>query len=474
MAKRTDSRKRAKHNRAQTKPINGETLRDAVNSVVGEGVFANLKFHGNTTWTPACLVTLAVVWVWSDAPQLTAAFTEAHRWSTQVLGHAAVSTYQGLMKALVAWTADLLPLLWRCLHESMETHAGEHWRVGLWLPIAVDGSRISVPRSRDNEKAFCAPGYGHGKTAKYRKSKSKGKRSRRKPKEQMQPVKPQIWVTLCWHMSLQMPWSWATGPSNSSERDHFRKMLATQKFPTNTLFCGDAGFVGYEFWKDIIDAGQSFLIRVGANVRLLRRLGYVRERGDCVYFWPDHAARRLQPPLVLRLLRLKVGRCEMHLLTNVVEEDRLTTREAIEMYQLRWGIELEFRTLKQTFGRRKLRSRTPNRALVELDWSLLGLWIIQLFAVKEQIKLGEVPKHCSASLAIQVVRATIRRWSECPDHDLWEQLQAAQKDTYLRVRSKQGRYQSNYKDKPKAGRPMVTHATERHKLLLQKYLKAAA
>jgi hypothetical protein len=41
--------------------------------------------------------------------------------------------------------------------------------------------------------------------------------------------------------------------------------------------------------------------------------------------------------------------------------------EAVRLYRLRWGIELQFRALKQTFGRRKLRSKRPDRALVELD-----------------------------------------------------------------------------------------------------------
>ena len=62
---------------------------------------------------------------------------------------------------------------------------------------------------------------------------------------------------------------------------------ATQKFPENTLFCGDAGFVGYDLWTSIIDAGHSFLIRVGGNVRLLTKLGYyARERNGIVYVGP--------------------------------------------------------------------------------------------------------------------------------------------------------------------------------------------
>src|SRR5262249_29590849 len=296
---------------------------------------------------------------WSNDATLTGAFTEARRWSIDVLGHAAMRSYQGLLSALLTWTSSLLPLLWDRLHDLMEKHGGEHWRVGRWLPLAVDGSRVSVPRNKKNEEAFCAPHFGNSRTAQYRrKKKGKSKRVRRKVKV-AQPVKPQIWITLLWHMGLQMPWSWQTGPSYAAERDHVREMLSAQQFPQNTLFCGDAGFTGYELWKTMIDAGHSFLIRVGANVKLLRKLGYVREKAGTVYCWPNEAVRRNQPPLVLRLLQLRVGDRVMHLLTNVRDEKALSGAEAVRLYRQRWGIELQFRTVKQTFGRRKLRSRTP-------------------------------------------------------------------------------------------------------------------
>jgi len=457
MAKRKDSRKKSKQE------ANGTTLRAAVAWILEANIFAHLPMHGNTGWQAVDLIMLAVVWVWSGDTTLTGAFAEAQRWSMQVLGRSAVGTYQGLLKALVTWTATLLPLMTERLHELMKEQGeqGGFWRVGLWLALAVDGSRISVPRTKDNEQALCAPNYGKGRTAKYRKKKGKGKRRRRKAK--MQPVKPQMWITLLWHMGLRMPWSWKTGPSYSSERDHFRQMLVEQKFPKNTLFCADAGFTGYDLWKEMIDTGHSFLIRVGANVTLLRKLGYVREKEGIVYFWPSSAACKQQPPLVLRLLHLQVGRCTMHLVTNVLDEKKLSVKEAIRLYKLRWGVELQFRTVKQTFGRRKLRSRTAARASVELDWSLLGLWMIQLFAVKEQIAIGAVPEHCSVSLAIQVIRTTFQRWSEIPDEAFTTKLQTATKDSYHRKTSKEARYKPDYKDKPAAGEPKVLTATQQQK-----------
>lgn len=461
MSKRKDARNRQE--------VNGETLGSAVGWIVDEGIFAHLKLHGNTKWLVADLVVLAVLWVWSDHATLTGAFTEAHHWSMKMLGRAAVGSYQGLTGALVTWTDTLLPLLWGRLQSLMEQCAGQHWRVGLWMALAIDGSRVSTPRSEDNEKAFCARNYGRGKTAKYRKKKNKNMRRRKKAKPQ--PVKPQMWITLLWHMGMRLPWCWKIGPSDSSERDHFREMLQEHRFPENTLFCGDAGFTGYDLWKTILDRGHSFLIRVGANVTLLRRLGYVREQEGLVYFWPDKAAKKKQPPLVLRLLPFQLGRCQIYVVANVLEKTRLSDAEASRLYQLRWGVELQFRTLKQTYRRRKVRSKTPELAKVELHWSLIGLWMIQLLAVKEQIKIGEPPEHSSVSLAIGVIRQMFLCWSDLPaeGEDLFSQLQAATNDTYCRKGAKQARYQPNYKDKPSAGKPTIVLAQRKHKLTLKAY-----
>src|SRR5438876_2053109 len=135
MAKRKDSRKKAKKKKAK-RPLNGETLRAAVAWAVDRQIFAQVKVHGNTAWQVVDLILLTVVWVWSNDATLTGAFAEARRWSMDVLGRAAVESYQGLLKALVTWTASWLPLLQERLHRLMEEQAGTHWRVGRWLPLA--------------------------------------------------------------------------------------------------------------------------------------------------------------------------------------------------------------------------------------------------------------------------------------------------------------------------------------------------
>lgn len=437
---------------------NIDLLKCALAWVVRPEIFDNLPVHGNTSWSAVHLVTIAILWVWSDQASLTSAFGDARQTALTFYELLSLASYQGFIRALVTWNESLRSLLWSRLQQLMEQCGGKYWRVGDFLALAVDGSRVSVPRTKSNEAAFAAKNFGKGGKAKRR---LKWKNKKRRSKKLGQPVKPQIWLTMIWHIGLKMPWCWRTGPSTSSERWHFQEMLQQHKFPKNTLFCADAGFIGYELWKTILDGQHNFLVRVGGNVHLLRKLGQVRVAHDIVYFWPRAMQRKKQPPLMARLLSFQGARGPVHLLTSVLEPKRLSLMQARNLYKQRWGVELQFRTFKQTFGRSKLRSRTADRALVELDWSLLGLWMIQLFAAKEQTAVAIPPEHSSAAVAISIIRDLVRdrHRAIASPKILSQRLRDAVKDDYQRTKPKHARYRIPFKDAPTASGPLVHIAT---------------
>jgi hypothetical protein len=452
---------------------NRAALRRAIDWIVNDGMFADLRFHGNVKWTAVALVQLAIFWVWSNESSLVAGVIEAIAQVTAIWGRAAVGSYQALTGALKAYTAALLPALWKRLQE-LSQECTPISRVGLWLALAMDGSRLNVPRTLKNEERFCKP------RTRRRKKKRRGKKRRRSASHRRvpsvrkkshydpQPVGPQMWLTLFWHIGSRLPWCWKLGPSYSSERAHVLELLSEQQFPENTLFCGDAGFVGYDFWRAIVGHSHDFLVRVGSNVRLLKRLGYVRERGGIVYCWPDAAMKKKQPPLVLRLLHFRDGRGDVYLVTSVLSEMALTDRQASEIYRRRWGIELQFRSLKQTFGRTKLRSRSPDCAEIECHWSLMGLWMVQLLALKEQAVPDEPLPQTSIAAVLRIIRTFMycvvsRASGRC----LAQQLQSATTDTYIRRSKKKSRNYPRRKEEPSAGPPQILLATPEHRVKLQ-------
>jgi Transposase DDE domain len=452
-----------------------------------EGIFAKLKFHGNTTWSPQSLVWLAIYWAWSESRNLTDAFTQAvecYRKSSRPLP---VRSYTGFMLALTRWTPRLLDILWLVLHKRMEESGGRFWRIGKWVPIAFDGSRSSAPRSELNEKAFCAPNYGKGTTAKYRKKKTKGLRRKKNQRNPSHPQEPQAWITMMWHMGLCLPWMWRLGPSNSSERTHVLEMLSQWCFPVYTLFCGDAGFIGYQFWSDILQGSADFLVRVGANVSLLTEYVDLQfEKGGTVLCWPRNAIKAKQAPLRLRLLKVRIGKTTVWMLTSVLDRADLTVKQMVKFYEMRWGIEVEFRGLKQTLDRAKLRSRNDQRLLVELNWSIMAMAIAELFALKEQLakrnskatRAQPAPDPTKRSLAqtMRALRVCLRNLNELPQpgEDLLTLLRTAVTDNYERTSSKQARYRPRNPDKKPLGDPKIRRLNPAEEKKLNEYVRKKA
>ena len=132
---------------------------------------------------------------------------------------------------------------------------------------------------------------------------------------------------------------------------------------------------------------------------------------------------------------------------------RLGRRVAIPLLQ-NWA---------STFGQpTKLLSRTPQRALVELDWSmLLGLWMIQLFAVKEQLAIASPPQCSSVALAVAMIQKARHACpgEVCNPRMLRLRLAAAVKDACQRTSSKRARDRPHFKDVPSAGKPVLIPAT---------------
>jgi len=111
---------------------NGDDLRRALNWIVSNDIFADVRLHGNVKWKPLALVCLAIFWVWSSQPGLVEAAKEAIAIVAKLFGSdfVAVTSYQALTTALVRYTPQLLPPLWARLQSLMQQSGQAAWRVG--------------------------------------------------------------------------------------------------------------------------------------------------------------------------------------------------------------------------------------------------------------------------------------------------------------------------------------------------------
>jgi len=452
--------------------VNHESLKQAVNSLFATKIFRGLKRKARegSTWTPRMLVVVALFWAWSGVEGLKERFKEARALAAKIFRWLPDpgETYNGFMKQLVKWHVELQVLCIGELRTLMKQDLFGHWKIAGFVVIAGDGSRIELPRTAANEAAYSPKRKKKG-TRKKPKGKRKGRRDkggRQAKRQSAESIRkkansPQMWLTLFWHVGTGLPWGWRTGPSGSSEREHLQEMLA--ELPENTLITADAGFMGYEFWDAVMKAGHSFVIRAGANVRLLKKLGFSREYENTIYLWPDWAAKRRLPPLTLRVVWVHNGKHPMCLITNVLSKKRLSDRQIAQIYKARWGVELFFRTFKQTFGRRKLRSHTPEHAKLEAEWSLVGLWAICLLAQREIANSGGNPRRLSPAGAIKAIQKVVchyRNRPEGPTESLGWMLRNALQDDYQRTSSKTARSYPAKRKRERTGVPKIDNASK--------------
>jgi hypothetical protein len=409
------------------------------------------------------LAAAALLWATSEASTLQERFAQARKIIQRVFRWqlAPGVSYQGFLKMLARWQPELLGVLVPHLREQMRTGHPAQWQTAGYVVFAADGSRVALARTKSLEAAF-APRRGRTRVASGKKSVS----ARSAPKQQAvtarhkKATSPQLWLTLVWHVGSGLPWAWRTGPSGASERDHLVALVP--ELPAQALLVADAGFVGYELWQTLLAAGHHFVIRVGANVRLLRQLGWTREHAQVVYMWPDYAARKRHPPLVLRLVVVQDGKQPVYLVTDL-SKSRLSDRHVATLYGARWGVEVFFRTFKQTFGCRKLRSRSAPNAQLELEWSLVGLWCVCLLGSRTLSESGQEPVRLSPAAALHAFQRTLWAYRVRPEtlaETLWAQLRLARLDHYQRRSSKTSRAYPRKKHRTPIGIPLITLATD--------------
>ncbi len=208
-----------------------------------------------------------------------------------------------------------------------------------------------------------------------------------------------MWITTLWYCGTGLPWDWRLGPSDSSERKYWLEMIADLTSPT--VFIGDAGFVGYEYANAVIEAGHHIIVRFGSNVTLLKKLGFARNREGIVYLWHSRMAKRLESPLVLRLVVCHNGKHPAYLITSLLSTREFSDANVLTAYRKRWGVERFYRHLKQTFGARKLKSRSADAAYVEMTWSFLGLRHMAVYGLKQLHDGGISPKRLSFAKLIR-------------------------------------------------------------------------
>jgi hypothetical protein len=369
-------------------------------------------------WQTQPLVFVLLVMTWCSGDSLPERFETARAFYVALhqRRRRPGQTCAGFEKALAKVPLRVLRVVADGLRRRLAGVFAERFRTDGWIPLGCDGSRLACPRSAELEQRL-----GGGAKKRRRKKKATpttppaperqpgSSPSQPKKDPKASPDMPQLWVTAVLHLGLGLLWSWRLGKGNANERQHLRQLVGT--LPVGALVVADAGYVGYHLLAALKDAGHSFLVRLSSRAPLYvpdkATLKHYRE--GLVYYWPQKVQKQDLPPLPVRLLRIRGARCNVWLLTNVVDEQRLPKKTASKFYRWRWRNEGLFRTYKRTLGKVKLLSRSVAAVHREAEGSLLAT---QLLLAQGALALQSTPTVRivlpSARKVLLEIRAEIR------------------------------------------------------------------
>jgi hypothetical protein len=311
---------------------------------------AGKRPRASSRWSAHRLITALLAMTWCCGDSLPERFETAkafyvacHRRRKQP-----GKTFAGFQQAL-----EKLPMpILRALAGGVRRRITELFdmRVHGFIPLGADGSRLTCPRSAELEKRL-------GKSNK-------------------DDTPPMVWLTALVHLSTGMLWSWRLGKGNASEQHHLIHLLKT--LPQLALLVCDAGYLGYDLLRAILDAQASFLIRMSSRAHLYTtgKVKLKRFHQGIVYYWPAWAQQQRLPPIEVRLIRIRCKKVDIWLLTNVLDPRRLSHTVAAKFFRWRWRNEGLFRTYKRTIGKVKLMSRTVAMVHREAQASLLAVQLL--------------------------------------------------------------------------------------------------
>ena len=407
----------------------------------------------SSRWTTQSLVLVLLLMTWCCGDSQPERFETAKAFCVVCLPkrRRPGQTVQGFQQALRKLPMGVLRVLAAGVRQTLASRLASRWCDDGFIGIGCDGSRVECPRTQELEQRLGQAG-------------KKGSA-------------PSIWVTALVQLRLGLPWAWRLGKGTASERSHLIQLLPL--LATAALLVADAGYFGFDLLGRLVAARICFLLRLSSNVTLYTvqqvRLDCFRE--GLVYYWPKKDQKKGKPPLLLRLIRIRAQKKkhDVWLLTNVLEEGRLSAATAAQFYRWRWENEGQFRAFKRTLLKVKLVSRTVRLVHREAEGSLLAL---QLMLAQGTLALppatGGVPNVCSPRQVLVAIRQEMYGLLRRGHAKYYERLQQAKRERRVRTSAKTKRVWPRRKPHKPPKPPKLLRLTVQQKALISRLEQAVA
>ena len=396
------SKKSSKSKRQQREQTFASCSRDFLSPSFFRRLYQTISRGRKRSWEiqPLLYVLLGMSWCLGDSQPERFETARAFCIASHPKRRRPGKTFQGFQKSLEALPCRVLSTVGHLFRKQILARFGSLMKTDGWFLFGCDGSRIRTPRTEELERHLGDSGVD-------RNSKCKT---------------PQVWLTALVHLASGMPWSWWVAKGDASERNHLSRLIAT--LPLCALVVTDAGYQSYLLAWELVDAGHSFLMRASTQT-----IFYVADTDNLavegkdkqvtaeemdkwtegeVYYWPKEAqtSKDKQKPLKVRLIRIRGKKkgSDVWLVTNVLDQKRLTVEMAGKYYRMRWENEGYFRSYKHTLKKVKLSGRTVAAVHREVLGSMLAMQVLMTQGLAAAVAMGNLKMTISARQLLILVR----------------------------------------------------------------------
>jgi hypothetical protein len=362
------------------------------------------------------------------------------------------TSFSGFEKALARLPMPVLRALAEALRGRLQTRFGSRLLCHRFIPLGCDGTRQECPRTPELERHLGTGGKDGSA--------------------------PTIWNTSIVHLTLGVPWCWRWGRGGkASERTHLIHMIP--HLPQAALLVTDAGYVGYDVMRKLLEAKVMILMRMSSNATFYTDVGRKTPgkdfRDGIVYYWPKSMQDKNQPPLRGRLIRL-VSRRHKHdvwLFTNVEDRVRLPLSVASTFYRWRWENEGFFRTYKRTLQKAKLSGRTLRVVHREAEASMIAMQLLLCLGASAMppSTRDDEPILCSPRQVLLEIRRELVALR--PRDDFGRRLAAAERERRSRKVGKEKRTWPRRKPHKPPDPPLLLPLDKELKSKIKQHLQAA-
>ena len=195
-----------------------------------------------------------------------------------------------------------------------------------------------------------------------------------------------------------------------------RGMLAVETLAKNTLLLGDRLYCSIQIFQALNENDSFGLFRRNKTVKItmIRRLSKAKLKEGTVEDWIIEVGKG-KDRIELRLIVLQRAGKTYEAMTNVLDPRRLSAKDVVTLYPLRWSIERLFYDLKAVLNLKKFYAANPNAVAMQVYAAAMVHVAFRIAQAKvaEQVELPPEelsPKKLFPHLALASIKLLEGEW----------------------------------------------------------------